>query len=317
MELKLATAEKKFVFVLEELVKLVQSRGLRGENGGWKEFLDAKDKKIGQNDPSKRSHDELVAFLTTFKEKQDLQVLKCHANFLLIEKSRNLSLIRLTIEHPAYSLDYSFEPHSEDWFVSDVGMKTSRTDITGITAEDIEKATLSLVDIQETLQPFLSNGAILVGHSLNKDLESILGYEVRRQESLMIVPLTLTAAMKLALAVIEKRSNTTIPSKEMLEVEKPKLLYIKSHNVTSKDLEQVLSGEFTLDVKPAKTLRGCYCAFVVFIAQKKQIKHLKTLKETKARWFRVEISVTTEPVLPLKTVANNVLVASDKNNMSF
>lgn len=25
--------------------------------------------------------------------------------------------------------------------------------------------------LQETLQPFLSNGAILVGHSLNKDLE--------------------------------------------------------------------------------------------------------------------------------------------------
>jgi len=62
--------------VLEELVKLVQSRGLCGENGGWKEFLDAKDKKkIGSpNDPSKRSHDELVAFLTTFKKKQDLQV---------------------------------------------------------------------------------------------------------------------------------------------------------------------------------------------------------------------------------------------------
>lgn len=208
MELKLATAEKQ---VLEELVKLVQSRGLCGENGGWKEFLDAKDKKkIGSpNDPSKRSHDELVAFLTTFKKKQDLQVLKCHANFLLIEKleqecpgndTPEQSLVRLTVEHPAYSVDYSFEPHSEDWFVSYVGVKTSkvmestdlvavdcemvlcdngteglvrvgvvdrdlkvildefvkpdkpvvdyRTDITGITAEDIEKATLSLVDIQ-------------------------------------------------------------------------------------------------------------------------------------------------------------------------
>ncbi|KAL0714002.1 hypothetical protein Bca4012_020980 [Brassica carinata] len=352
--------------VLEELVKLVQSRGLRGENGGWKEFLDAKDKKIGSpNDPSKRSHDELVAFLTTFKEKQDLQVLKCHANFLLIEKleqespyndTPEQSLIRLTIEHPAYSLDYSFEPHSEDWFVSDVGMKTSkvmestemvavdcemvlcddgteglvrvaavdrhlkvildefvkpdkpvvdyRTDITGITAEDIEKATLSLVDIQETLQPFLSNGAILVGHSLNKDLEvlkidhpkvidtalvfkysnarrpkraslnnlckSILGYEVRKAGVSHDCVHDATAAMKLALAVIEKRSNTTIPpSKEMLEVEKAKLFIHKiPHNVTSKDLEQVLSGEFTLDVKPAKTLRGCYCAFVVFHSSK-------------------------------------------------
>lgn len=68
--------------MLEELVKLVQSRGLCGENGGWKEFSDAKDKKkIGSpNDPSKRSHDELVAFLTTFKKKQDLQV-KTHNVF--------------------------------------------------------------------------------------------------------------------------------------------------------------------------------------------------------------------------------------------
>ncbi|KAG2257652.1 hypothetical protein Bca52824_076946 [Brassica carinata] len=364
MELKLATAEKQ---VLEELVKLVQSRGLCGENGGWKEFLDAKDKKkIGSpNDPSKRSHDELVAFLTTFKKKQDLQVLKCHANFLLIEKleqecpgndTPEQSLVRLTVEHPAYSVDYSFEPHSEDWFVSYVGVKTSkvmestdlvavdcemvlcdngteglvrvgvvdrdlkvildefvkpdkpvvdyRTDITGITAEDIEKATLSLVDIQETLQPFLSNGAILVGHSLNKDLEvlkiyhpkvidtalvfkypnarkprraslnnlckSILGYEVRKAGVSHDCVNDATAAMKLALAVIEKRANTTIPpSKEMLEVEKAKLFIHKiPHNVTSEELEQVLSGEFTLDVKPAKTSRGCYCAFVVFRSSK-------------------------------------------------
>ncbi|KAJ0253698.1 Small RNA degrading nuclease 1 [Hirschfeldia incana] len=363
MELKLANAEKQ---VLEELVKLAQSRGLRGENGAWKDFLDDKDKKIGSpNDPSKRSREDLVSFLTTFNKKQDLQVLKCHANCLLIEKleqespgddTPEQSLVRLTLEHPAYSVDYLFEPHSEDWFVSDVGMKSSkvmestemvavdcemvlcddgteglvrvgavdrhlkvildefvkpdkhvvdyRTDITGITAEDIEKATLSLVDIQETLQPFLSNGAILVGHSLNKDLEvlkidhpkvidtslvfkysnarrpkraslnnlckSILGYEVRKAGVSHDCVHDATAAMKLALAVIEKRANTTIPpSKEMLEVEKAKLFIHKiPHNVTSQELEKILSGEFTLDVKPAKTSRGCYCAFVVFHSSK-------------------------------------------------
>lgn len=352
--------------MLEELVKLAQSLGLRGENGAWKEFLDAKDKKTGSpNDPSKRSRDELVSFLTTFNKTQDLQVLKYHANCLLIEKleeespdddTPEQSLVRLTLDHPAYSLDYSFQPHTEDWFVSDVGMKTSkvmestemvavdcemvlcddgteglvrvgavdrhfkvildefvkpdkpivdyRTDITGITAQVIEKATLSLVDIQETLQPFLSNGAILVGHSLNKDLEvlkidhpkvidtslvfkysnarrpkraslnnlckSILGYEVRKAGVSHDCVHDATAAMKLALAVIEKRANTTIPpSKEMLEVERAKLFIHKiPHNVTSKELEQVLSGEFTLDVKPAKTSRGCYCAFAVFHSSK-------------------------------------------------
>ncbi|CAH2064537.1 unnamed protein product [Thlaspi arvense] len=184
-----------------------------------------------------------------------------------------------------------------------------RTDITGIIAEDIEKETLSVADVQETLQPFLSNGTILVCHSLNKDLEvlkidhprvidtalvfkysnernprraslnnlckSILGYEVRKTGVSHDCVHDAAAAMKLALAVIEKRANTTIsPSKEMLEVEKSRLFLHKiPHNVPSKELEQVISGkfisgEFTLDVKPAKTQRGCYCAFVVFHSSK-------------------------------------------------
>ncbi|CAA7055914.1 unnamed protein product [Microthlaspi erraticum] len=368
MEHKLATAENE---VLEELVKLVQSLGLRGENGGWKQFLDLHDNNSkSPNDTSKRSHEDLVAFVTTFKKKEDLQVLHSHANFLLIDNLKQespdkdtpeQSLVRLTVEHPDYSLDYSFKPYSEDWFVSDVGMKMLdvmkstemiavdcemvlcedgteglvrvgvvdrelkvildkfvkpnkpvvdyRTEITGITAEDIENATLSLADIQETLQPFLSKGTILVGHSLNKDLEvlkidhprvidtalvfkysnvrkprrvslnnlckSILGYEVRKEGVSHDCVNDATAAMKLALAVVEKRADTTIPpSIEMLEAEKSKLFVHKiPHNVPSEELEEVicqefLSGEFTLDIKPAKTQRGCYCAFVVFNSSK-------------------------------------------------
>lgn len=101
----------------------------------------------------------------------------------------------------------------------------------------------------------------------------------------------------------------------MLEVEKAKLFIHKiPHNVTSEELEQVLSGEFTLDVK-VKTkplyftfLQGSLTANLILIysyfgsqqkhrevaivrllfsvAQKKQIKHLKTLMETKARYFK-------------------------------
>lgn len=57
-------------------MKIVQKRGLEGENGGWKEFLNFYDKKMGSSlsDPSRRSNDVLVAFLTTFKKKEDLQV---------------------------------------------------------------------------------------------------------------------------------------------------------------------------------------------------------------------------------------------------
>jgi RNA exonuclease 1 len=89
MEHKLATAEKK---LLVDLVKLVQKRGLEGENGGWKEFLNVYDKKLGSSlsDPARRSNDVLVAFLLTFKKKEDLQliarVMQCGANRELIEK---------------------------------------------------------------------------------------------------------------------------------------------------------------------------------------------------------------------------------------
>lgn len=64
--------------MLVELVKLVQKRRLEGENGGWKEFLNFYDKQAGSSlsDPSRRSKDVLVAFLTTLKKKEDLQVVK-------------------------------------------------------------------------------------------------------------------------------------------------------------------------------------------------------------------------------------------------
>ncbi|CAN7127893.1 unnamed protein product, partial [Brassica rapa subsp. narinosa] len=64
MEHKLASAEK----------KLVQRRRLEGENGGWKEFLSSSGFGLSVGDPSQRSDDVLVAFLSTFKKKEDLQV---------------------------------------------------------------------------------------------------------------------------------------------------------------------------------------------------------------------------------------------------
>jgi RNA exonuclease 1 len=46
-----------------------------------------------------------------------------------------------------------------------------RTFITGLTAQDLEKATISVVDIQEKLLMFISEDTILVGQSLNHDLK--------------------------------------------------------------------------------------------------------------------------------------------------
>ncbi|CAH8281006.1 unnamed protein product [Arabidopsis lyrata] len=319
MEHKLATAEKK---VLVDLVKLVQKRGLEGENGGWKEFLNVYDKKFGSSlsDPSRRSNDVLVAFLLTFKKKEDLQliarVMQCGANRELIEKFKQETpdketpeqrLVRLTITHFQYPTNYLFPSYAEDWFVTELGKKKSKvmkstrmlaidcemvtcddgteavvrvgavdrdlkvvldkfvkpdktvfnykTDITGVTAEDLERATLSVTDIQKKLRRFLSQGTILVGHGLHNDLKvlridharvidtsfvfefenapkthrpslnnlckAVLGQELRMPDAAHNCVHDAAASMKLVLAVVEKGVDTTIQkSEEMLVAEK-------------------------------------------------------------------------------------------------
>ncbi|CAH8268102.1 unnamed protein product [Arabidopsis lyrata] len=285
--------------------------------------------------------------------KTTLQAMQRQANRLMIEKFKQEShdkdtpeqrLIRLTVEHPQYRVDFSFHSHSKDWFVSDVGTKMSnvmisnqmvaldcemvlcedgtegvvrvgavdrnlkvildefvkphkpvvdyRTTITGVTAEDVIKATLSLVDIQEKLRPFLSSGTILIDHpividtslvfkypnstkrrrpSLNTLCMSVLGYEVQKTGVSHHCVHDAVAAMKLALAVIEKRVDTTITlTKEMVEAEKSRLfLHRIPHYLSSEELKKDLSlkffpNKFTVDVKPAKTQGGYYCAVVVF-----------------------------------------------------
>ncbi|CAH8305759.1 unnamed protein product [Eruca vesicaria subsp. sativa] len=341
MDHKLATAEKD---VLEELVREVNLRGLRGEQGGWMEFLAVCNQKdIAPHNLSLVPRDVLVAFLTSFKKKEEFQTLRCRANRLLVEMLKQESpendtpeqmLIRLTMKHREFSLDYSFPSLSNDWLVSDIGMKSStvmkstdmiavdcemvlcgdgseglvrvgavdrhgkvfldqfvkpdkpivdyRTAITGVTANDIEKVTLSVADIQRELQPHLSNGAILVGHSLNKDMKvlkidhpkvidtalvfkfsnarnsrkpslndlykAVFGKEVRKEGVSHNCVHDAEASMNIALAFIKKPFDTTItPTKEMLEAEKSRLFIhrIPSY-VSSEKLNTVLAGEFRL-----------------------------------------------------------------------
>ncbi|CAH2043203.1 unnamed protein product [Thlaspi arvense] len=374
MEHKLATAERK---VLVELVKLVQKRGLEGEKGGWKEFLNSYDKKIGSSlsDPSRRTSDVLVAFLSTFKKKEDVQllarVLQCDANRNLIVKFKEESpdketpeqrLVRMTIAHDKYPGLYAFPSYAQDWFVTENGKKKSKvmkstrmlaidcemvtcedgseavvrvaavdrdlkvvldkyvkpslpvvnykTEITGVTAEDVEKATLSVADIQKKLRRFLTAGTILVGHGLNNDLQvlkidharvidtamvfqyagpattkfpslnhickTVLGQEVRMVGSTHNCVHDAAAAMKIVLAVVEKGVDTTVPRPdEMLEAEKilleekkaQLLLHKIPHTVPSQELQRVITGDFTLDVKTPKKPGGYYNTVVVFKSQ--------------------------------------------------
>lgn len=88
MDAKLASADK---LALVETVKLAQQRGMKGDKGGWKEFLKSYDKKFGASlsDPARRSPDALAAFLKTFTKEDDIKffdkVLRCHANRELVE----------------------------------------------------------------------------------------------------------------------------------------------------------------------------------------------------------------------------------------
>ncbi|KAG2327214.1 hypothetical protein Bca52824_009942 [Brassica carinata] len=352
MEHKLATAEKK---VLVELVKLVQKKGLEGENGGWKDFLNFYDKKFGSSlsDPSRRSNDVLVAFLTSFKKEEDEQllarVLYRGDNRIQIEKFKQESpdketpeqrLVRMTITHPRYPVYYAFPSHAEDWFVTRTGKKQSKvmkstrmlaidcemvtcqdgseavvrvgavdrdlkvvldkfvkpslpvvdykTEITGVTAEDLEKATLSVADIQKKLQRFLSKGTILVGHGLHNDLQvlkvdharvidtslvfkysganssrtpsllnlckSVLDEELRMEGAAHNCVHDAAAAMKLVLAVVEKGVETSIPQTEqMLELEKTiqeaKKASLYLHKIPHNVPSQELKGVITGDFK--------------------------------------------------------------------
>ncbi|XP_027078310.1 small RNA degrading nuclease 1-like isoform X1 [Coffea eugenioides] len=139
--------------VLVEMVKLAQKRGMKGSKGGWKEFLNFYDKKIGASlsDPSRRPLDTLLAFLKTFTQDDDLKffekLLECHSNRDAVYQFQKTSpdaespeqrLVRLTLEHPQYPIDYSFPSHEEGWLVMKRTKKSKTMTSTAMVAVDCE-----------------------------------------------------------------------------------------------------------------------------------------------------------------------------------
>ncbi|KAI4314997.1 hypothetical protein L6164_027851 [Bauhinia variegata] len=367
MDEKIDTAEKK---VLVDIVKLLQKRGIKGSQGGWKEFLNSYDRKFGASlsDPTKRSHEVLAAFIKTFSKEDDLKfignVLRRHSNQEILEQLKEKSydtseqrLVQVTLRHPLYPLDYSFASLDEDWVIINLKKKSKvmrstamvavdcemvlcedgteavvkvcvvdrnsevklhefvkpskaiadyRTEITGISAQDLEGITCSLADIQKSMKKLLSNGTILVGHSLHNDLhalkldyvrvidtsyifqcsdgpihkrpslnnlcKAVLGYEVRKKCAPHNCLDDAHAAMKLVLAMIEQGVDKLTPlvQEHILECEMTKLLI---HNiptsVKSDELHKVVPGDFTMEVKPSKKVHGDkYSAIAIFSNQR-------------------------------------------------
>ncbi|KAG7034323.1 Small RNA degrading nuclease 3 [Cucurbita argyrosperma subsp. argyrosperma] len=150
MEDKIATAEKK---VLVEMVRLTQKRGMRGSEGDWKEFLISRDPKFGASmcDPSKRPNDLLIAFLKTFSKEDDLmfldKILQCNEKRNVVKQvsqktsdneSPEQRLVRLTLEHPQYPLEYSFPSYEKGWIVTKFSQKSKALKSNAIYAIDCE-----------------------------------------------------------------------------------------------------------------------------------------------------------------------------------
>ncbi|KAG6421683.1 hypothetical protein SASPL_118240 [Salvia splendens] len=365
MDELVASAKKE---VLVEMVKLAQKKEMAGSKGSWKEFLKVHDKKFGASlsDPSRRSVDDLGAFLKTFLQDDDLkffkQVLKCHSNRQDVEQLKKDSpddetaeqkLVRLTLEHPQYPVDYSFPSHELEWMVvkykkKSKAMKSTeiiaidcemvlcedgtealvkvcavdrhlkvkldkvvnpnkaiadyRTDITGISAKDLDGVTYTLNDVQKSMRKLLSHETILVGHSVNNDLQAmkldctrvidtsyvfkyanrtnrkpslsllckaLLGYELRKG-SLHNCLDDARAAMKLVLARLEGKIDDIV-AEEVKDLDKARLLIHRVPvNVSVEDLKNVLPGDFCIEVKVKKG--KTYSAFAIFSTQQKAIK---------------------------------------------
>lgn len=350
--------------VLVDIVKLAQKQGMKGSNGGWKDFLRVYDKKVGVSlsDPARRSPDALIAFLKTFSNADDLKffanVVGKHESVEHIEKKTDMSpeqeLVYKTVGHPQYALHYSFPSHEEGWLVTkrrkkikamrsnamvavdcemvlcedgtdalvrvcvvdrDLEVKLDelvkpdktvvdyRTNITGVSAKDLEQVTCSLQDIQESMKKLLSRGTILVGHSLNNDLQalkvdhtraidtalvfkywsgsnfrrpslndlckSVLGYELRKEGAPHDCVEDARAAMKLVLAKINggvDNDNVPLNQNDMHETDAMKLLCHRIPvSIPGEKLLEIIPGDFTIELKPNKKAGGDkYSALAVF-----------------------------------------------------
>jgi RNA exonuclease 1 len=86
--------------VLVEIVRFTQKNGLKGSDGGWKDFLVKNDRKLGSSasDPKKRTRGFLLAFLLTFSK--DFQKVSTSVQ-LNIRQLRFLSLA-LGLTHSSF-----------------------------------------------------------------------------------------------------------------------------------------------------------------------------------------------------------------------
>ncbi|KAM5576640.1 hypothetical protein ABKV19_007473 [Rosa sericea] len=291
-------------------------------------------KKFGASlsDPGKRSIDVLTAFVRSFDKQDDLKlfakVVQCNSNRQGVDQflknspaneSKEQKLVRVTLEHPQYPIDYSFPSHNQDWVVTKLNKKLKEAsnamlavDCEMVLCKDGSEALVRVcvvdqnleVKLDELVNPNkkvadyrtvitgmyfkilqeLSDGTILVGHSLNNDLQALkidhimvidtayvfkysggpisrkpslnnlckFGYEVRKKGSPHNCLDDACAAMKLVLAKVVREVGDTIPSvqEDVLDTNMAKLLLHRiPRTVPSVELQNAIPENFTLEVK--------------------------------------------------------------------
>lgn len=119
--------------VLVKIVKAAQGRKVKGTGGEWKDFLKSTDKKLGACDPAKRPWTTLAAFVHTFTDDADIQMVrqmraweKRCKKFEEFESggiwgnSPEQELVQLTRQHRRYKDYYTFPSSSEGWVMTEL-----------------------------------------------------------------------------------------------------------------------------------------------------------------------------------------------------
>ncbi|TKY55676.1 Small RNA degrading nuclease 3 [Spatholobus suberectus] len=201
-------------------------------------------------------------------------------------------------------VDHNLEVKLNELVKPDKEIADYRTDITGVSSQDLEAVTCSLADIQKSMKKLLSHGTILVGHSLHNDLrvlkldhirvvdtsyifqssdgsihrrpslnslcQAVLGCEVREKGAPHNCLDDARAAMKLVLAKIKHGVDREFPIPLVQEhVPESVMAKLLLHNIPStinnETLHKIVPGDFEIELKPSRKGQGeNYSALAIF-----------------------------------------------------
>lgn len=166
-----------------------------------------------------------------------------------------------------------------------------RTEITGVSAEDLEGVTCSLTDIQRSMKKLLSNETILVGHSVHNDLrvlkivhqlvidtayifkyskgpptftpslnslcKAVLGFEVRKKGEPHDCRKDAEAAMKLVLAKLEHGFHDLIDVMGVTDFNPAELLLHRIPvEISCQELPKVFPQDIKFDMQGELKIQG-------------------------------------------------------------